>query len=106
MKFGLFGVGELELHSLHRLMKVVAEVFVNQRNQCFNLFRLQRAEASALQNLHYVGGSQNRQVMPALEIGIDPCGYRGQKFVKRASKRIGSERGGDELAYDPGVEGI
>src|ERR1700761_3106402 len=53
MEFGLFGVGKLEFYLLHGLVQMISKIFLNQRDQGFDLFRLQRAEASGFQDFHY-----------------------------------------------------
>jgi len=44
--------------------------------------------------------------MPALEVGVDPRGNGGQKFIERAGEGVGTQRGRDESADNASIEGI
>ena len=86
---------ESELHPLYRLMQLVSEILLNDGDQGFDFVRLQRAYASALQDLPYVVGAKERQIMPAFEIGIDPRRNCGKDLIQRAGIGVRSPQRGD-----------
>lgn len=97
---------EIDFQPLNGLMQLVAEVFVDQVDEGFNLFRFERVGASTFENLIDIARLEKRQVMPALEVGVDPGGNGGKQLVERAGEGVGPERRRDEFANDASVEGI
>ena len=100
--------GEGDLGVLDGLMELVAEVFVDEGDEGFDL--LVRvgggAEAGAAEDLVDVAGAEEGEVVPALEVGVDPGGDGGQGLAERVGDGVGAEGGRDEMADEFGVEGV
>ena len=61
---------------------------------------------AALQHLHHRAGAQKRQVVPALQVGVDPGRKRGQNLFARVRHAVGSQRGRNQAAHDARIEGV
>jgi hypothetical protein len=96
-ELGFLVLRESELHSLYRLMQLVSEILFNNGDQGFDLFRLQRAYASALHDLPYIVGAKEGQIMPAFEIGIDPRWNCGKDFIQGAGSEFDPNAGDTNL---------
>src|SRR6266567_1187170 len=105
-ELGFMAVRELELDLLHCLVKLVAEVPIDDRNQGFNLLWFQGASPCPFEDLADIIGAQKREIVPALEVGVDPRGNGGKVFVERARLGVGAERWRDQLAHDASVKGV
>ena len=74
-------------------MKLVAKVFIDKGNQGFNLFGFECVGAGAFENVADVAGLEEGEVMPTLEVSLDPGGNGGEKFAEGAGERVGAESG-------------
>ena len=85
-------------------MKPVAEILVDDADEGFNLLGFEGADAGAFQDFAHVVGAQEGEIVPTLQVGVDPRGDGGKKLVERARFGVRSEGRGDELADDAGVK--
>ena len=72
---------QFELDLLDGLVQLIAEVLVDKCDEGFNLLGFQRADAGALQDFSNVIGAQEGEIVPALEVGINPCRNGGKQLV-------------------------
>ena len=87
-------------------MKLIAEILVDQVDQRFNLLRLECIRMSTLQYLANIAGLQKREIVPPLQVGIDPRRYSGQQLIQRARQRVRSQRRRHQLPHNPRIECI
>src|SRR5438477_2590420 len=95
-----------KFHPLNSLVQLISQVLFNDGDQRFNLLRLQSANTSALQNLAHIVGPQERKVVPAFEIGIDPGRNCRKDFIERSRLGIRSQRRRNEFPDNPRIESI
>src|SRR4051812_43694984 len=97
---------EGEFHSLYRLMQLVSKVLINDGDQSFNLFRLQRMDPSAFENLAHVVGPEEREIVPALQVAVY-LGWNSRKnLIEGAGFGVRSQYRGHQLANDARVESV
>src|SRR4051794_378391 len=97
---------EGELYSLYGLMQLVAKVLVDDGDESFNLFRLQGAGPSTFKNLAHVVGPEEGQIVPTLEVAVDPGRNSRKKLVEGACFGVGSQYRRHQLANDARVESV
>ena len=97
---------QLELQSLNRLMELITEVFFDESDQGLNLFRLETSNPCTFQDFSNIIGTQEGEIVPTFEVGIDPGWDCGQEFIEGASFRVRSQCRRDKFAYDSCVKGV
>ena len=103
---GLRLAGERRLGALDGLVELVAEVLLDECLEGFEFCRLLRTLDAGGDKLEHVACAQEREMVPALEVGVDPGGQGEDRFAAGVREGRGAERGGDEVAYEACVEGV
>ncbi len=110
---GGFVAREIDFEALNGLMELVAEVFFNEGDESGDFFGLFGAGAGGFEDFGDVAGFEEGEVVPALEVGVDPGGGGGDEvggavgcLGEGALEGGGAQGWGDEMADDAGVEGV
>src|SRR6476646_11618351 len=86
-------------------MQLVPKVFSYQMHQCGNLFWLKRLRMRAFQHVHNILGPEQRQMMPAFQLGIHPPCNR-QNLVHGSYAASGAQSRRDQMFNDLCVKGV
>ena len=86
-------------------MQMKPEVFFYEVNECRHLFRFQRLSVNPLQHFEHISRTQEREMMPTLELDVNPA-WHGQNFAKRPQLRVGAQSWRNEVSDDLRIERI
>ena len=101
-----FGLGRQQSRGvLHRFVEAVAEIVVHQIVERLQRFRLFGPAGEGAEEVERFVGLQERQVVPALQVGVEPDGDVEVLF-SGAEPGAEAEFGADDVADEAGVERV